>query len=356
VGEGTTPAGGGELLIERLLRVIDEGRRTATYKLALLAALIDAVAMSPGQLTIRTRLVAERVLALYFPQSRTYVAGDGVAHDLRQISMKSSPVLREVARLRAAASAARCRTLDEARTRVAIYGEVLDEVESTFVRYPIPLLQVVGTTVVPFLYEVDWSEGTSIRRLRADGRDELRLLPGVADQLVVLGPLLRPLIELHWSRDVARWSGIALEDSALHAHLFGIDRTAFPPPLVAGLVELQGGRCFYCDNPVAGRGHVDHFLAWSRWPNNAIENLVLADRCNLAKSDHLVTIDHLDHWLDHIDTNHTALADVATQARWSSDVNRSTALVRSTYAHISAGTPLWRHGADFDLALGPINR
>jgi hypothetical protein len=74
-----------------------------------------------------------------------------------------------------------------------------------------PLLQVVGTTVVPILYEVDWPEGTSIRLLRADGRDVLRLLPGVADQLVVLGPLLRPLIELHWSRDVARWSGVALD-------------------------------------------------------------------------------------------------------------------------------------------------
>ena len=34
-----------DLLIERLLRVIDEGRRTATYKLALLMALIDSAAL-----------------------------------------------------------------------------------------------------------------------------------------------------------------------------------------------------------------------------------------------------------------------------------------------------------------------
>ena len=39
----------GDLLVERLLQVIDEGRRTATYKLALLAGLIDAVAMAPGR-------------------------------------------------------------------------------------------------------------------------------------------------------------------------------------------------------------------------------------------------------------------------------------------------------------------
>jgi hypothetical protein len=35
-----------DVLVERLLRVIDEGRRTATYKLALVAGLIDAVAVS----------------------------------------------------------------------------------------------------------------------------------------------------------------------------------------------------------------------------------------------------------------------------------------------------------------------
>lgn len=63
--------GPGDLLVERLLRVIDEGRGTATYKLALLAGLIDAVALSPGESHIPTRLIAERVLALYYPQTRT---------------------------------------------------------------------------------------------------------------------------------------------------------------------------------------------------------------------------------------------------------------------------------------------
>lgn len=115
--------GGGEpsadLLVERLLRVIDEGRRTATYKLALLAGLIDAVALTSGADTIPTRLIAERVLALYYPQVRTYVANDGIVRELRQISMKSSPVLRAVLRLRVAGDAAGCRTLEMARVRIA---------------------------------------------------------------------------------------------------------------------------------------------------------------------------------------------------------------------------------------------
>jgi hypothetical protein len=58
----------GDVVLERLLRVIDEGRRTATYKLALLSALIDAVAEHPGAERIPTTVIAEHVAAAYFPR------------------------------------------------------------------------------------------------------------------------------------------------------------------------------------------------------------------------------------------------------------------------------------------------
>ncbi len=126
-----------DLLIERLLRVIDEGRRTATYKLALLFALIDAVALTSGSSEVSTRLLAERVLALYYPQTREYVANDGIIRELRQISMKSSPVLRNVLRLRLAGDVAKCRSVDDTKNRIPnVFDEVLDAVEATFVRYP----------------------------------------------------------------------------------------------------------------------------------------------------------------------------------------------------------------------------
>jgi hypothetical protein len=347
--------GAQDLLIERLLRVIDEGRRTATYKLALLSALIDSVAVLPGRTDVPTRMIAEQVLARYYPQTRIFVAADGIARELRQISAKESPVLRHVLRLRLAGDSARCRSIDEVRGRLPdLHAEVLDEVESTFVRYPIPLLQVVGRAVVPFLYEVEWPEGTSISSLRRTHLDRVRLLPGVADRLVVLGPMLRPLIELHWSRDVARWTGVALEDDALQAHLFGRERVGFPRRLVAGLRELQHDCCFYCGRDLTTPRHIDHFLAWSRWPNDAIENLVLADGCNLAKSNHLASRDHTDRWRRHVNMHSSALREIALAAGWHSEPERSIALVRTTYAHVAAGTPLWRHATEFDLAIGPI--
>ena len=54
------------------------------------------------------------------------------------------------------------------------YLRTLDGVEETFVRHTIPLMQVVGSGVVPFLYEVDWAEARwrnhcdSGRRIESD--------------------------------------------------------------------------------------------------------------------------------------------------------------------------------------------
>ncbi|MFM6131235.1 MAG: HNH endonuclease [Sphaerospermopsis kisseleviana] len=343
-----------DLLTERLLRVIDEGRRTATYKLALLLALIDCAAEAPGAIEIPTRSIAEHVIALYYPQTRSYAASGGIERELRQISMKSSPVLRSTLALRRAGDARGCRSIGETRRRLPDdFQRALDAVEDTFVRYPIPLLQVVGSTCLPFLYSADWNEGATLRSLRASGNNRLRLLPGVADRLVVLGPLLRPLIELHWVRDVARWTGIATEDDSLRAHLFGTARTSFPTRLVGALRDVQQGSCFYCGDRLHSRGEVDHVLAWSRWPNDAIENLVIADRCNGAKSDHLVAPAHLERWMER-KANAADLNTIAQERRWESEPERSTALVRTTYGHLAAGTPLWVRAKEFVEAPGPL--
>ncbi len=343
-----------DLLIERLLRVIDEGRRTATYKLALLLAIIDTAATMPGEPRLPTRSIAGRVLELYYPQTRSYVDRNGVACIPRQISMKSSTVVARVERLRLTGDALRCRSIDEvARRAPREHQRTLDVVEDTFVRYPIPLLQVVGAQSVPFLYAVSWREGTSVASLRQAGADHVALLDGVGDRLVILGPMLRPLIEYHWTRDVALWTRIDTEDEHLRAHLFARDRSAFPSELVSGLFDEQAGACFYCGDRLRQHAQVDHFVPWSRWPNDAVENLVLADRCNGAKSDHLAGTAHLQRWRARLDNRPGELATIADAARWSSAPARSRALAQTTYQHLAPGTPLWVRGKDFELASGP---
>jgi hypothetical protein len=99
---------------------------------------------------------------------------------------------------------------------------------------------------------------------------------------------------------------------------------------------------------------VDHFLAWSRWPNDAVENLVIADRCNGAKSNHLAAGVHLDRWRTSRTEHQDELTAIANTRRWRSDPQRTSALIRTAYAHIAPGTPLWRSGREFEIAAGPL--
>jgi hypothetical protein len=95
-------------------------------------------------------------------------------------------------------------------------------------------------------------------------------------------------------------------------------------------------------------------VARSRWPNDAIENLVLADSCNGARSDHLAAAGHLHRWVDHLDHHGDALRELAEANRWVSDRSRTWGLVTNTYGHLVAGVPLWVRGDEFELAEGPI--
>lgn len=342
------------LIAERLLQVIDEGRRTATYKLALLMALIDACATNcdaggRAPSVLHTREIARHVLRLYLPHARSYLADAATEPiTLRQITNKNSAVMGAVLRLHMVGESTGNRTLRALEQHHPDEVErCLDEVERTFARYPLRLLQVVGSEHRPFLYDIDWTESVSLSALHADGGGMVHFRPGASDELLRLAPLLRPLIELHWLRMVASLNGLDLEGERLRAHLFGATRTAFPPALRSGLRELQDGRCFYCDERLRHRVEVDHFIPWSRWPNDAVENLVLADACNGHKSDHLAAADHARRWAARLTDLSDDLAAIASSCGWGSESGRTLAIGRSSYFHLPTGTPLWLRGGTF---------
>lgn len=337
----------GLLFGERVLRIIDEGRRVATYKLALLLALLDALASKStdtgaAPATLHTRVIASHVLGLYLPQASPFTVG-GDTHELRQISAKSSRMFRSVAALRHAGQEVGCTSPTELEAILPErYEATLDEVERTFARYPIRLLQVVGGENVPFLYDIDWDQRVGLRQLHASGGGLVSFRPGAGDALLRLGPLIRPLVETHWARMVATLSGFNLDEERLRAHLFGTTRRAFPRTLRAGLAEICDGRCFYCGDKLPRSWAVDHFIPWSRHPNDAIENLIATDaRCNGAKSDSLPALVHVERWGALTSGNSGALAELAGATHWPSDRPHTVALVRSTYRHLPTGTPLW---------------
>ncbi|HEY3733835.1 MAG TPA: HNH endonuclease [Streptosporangiaceae bacterium] len=347
---------------ERLLEVIDSGRRTATYKLALLMSLLDLCARRGGldgrpPSVLYTREIAERVAAIYWPQMMPYRRGSGVI-ELRQITLPRSAITGAVLEFRRAAEATGVTSLSLARQRLAgEYARMLDRVEVAVAEQPLPRLQTVGSSeqVLPFLYDIGWGprESFSPRRLRRAGPAGLpvRLRPGAGEQLVRLAPLIRPLVELHWTQMVATINRVATEEQELHRHLFGRDRLAPPKALREGLAGLQAGRCFYCRQPFRRTPEADHFIPRVRCGIDAVENLVLADSsCNNDKRDLLPAPPLVDAWSGRNREHEDALAQLASACGWDSDPEGTLAVARSIYRHLPAGlAPFWRGTGNVDI-------
>ena len=218
----------------------------------------------------------------------------------------------------------------------------LDAVELTVARYPILRLQTIDGASWPFIYDVDWTESVSLSALHRAGGGQVTFRPGAAAELIRLAPLVRPLVELHWVRMVAVLNDLTPVEDSLRAHLFGADRVGFGAELRRGLRELQAGDCFYCHERLSQTEAVDHFLPWSRWPNDAVENLVAAhERCNGKKSDHIAGLIPLRSWSERFTTHSGDLAELARRTRTLYRPSRTLALARSLYGHLTPGAPLW---------------
>jgi hypothetical protein len=106
---------------------------------------------------------------------------------------------------------------------------------------------------------------------------------------------------------------------------------------------LQGAVCFYCQTHLSTKSHIDHFIPWSKYPNDAIENLVLAcERCNSSKTDYLATPDLVGRWLSHLKTHATALLTIADQTNLDSDADRTVRLAQGKYNELADGALLWK--------------
>ena len=333
-----------DLLVQRVLEVLNEGDRVATYKLALLLAIIEWVTTNPGGEQIPTRDLAEIVLAQYYRQVRLFPVTGGEMLELQQGSNPKLAIVSAATRL--AATYPQLSRIDQIKTQdQSLYNSAVRDVEATLVGQPIPRLQTVGKTHIPFLYQWNWKVKQALGPIKAAGEDHLSLVPGVRERLVSLGPLLRPIIEQFWVWDVATWSKIDTQEVELRAHLFGSKRLSFPKKLVVGLEQLQTGRCFYCSSSVATGGEVDHFVPWSKFPNDAIENLVLAcKKCNGNKSDHLCVPQFAERWLDRPSEE---LARIATTSQWDTDSRRSRAIAANIYGSLVAGSVVWAGGENF---------
>jgi hypothetical protein len=340
---------------ERCLALLNEGSFSATYKYAVLMSLMDLClerGRPDGTLPARIPIaeLARKVVELYWPQSAPFT---GTGSILRQNSGGQAEIVRAVADFRGAQAGDPGAPLNRARLQDPRgYERLLRTVEWKLIEMPLPKLQRLGDEEERFLYRIAWDDRIKRSQAWAEGFDRsLELLPGVGEHLVRLSGLLRPLLEREWARQVSQWNQLGHGD--LEEFLFGRDRISLDP-VRNDLRDLQSGRCFYCGGSLGREAVVDHFLPWSRYPNNAIENLVAADaRCNGGKRDFLAAGEHVQAWRGRAPRD---LAAIAERRRWESGGERLESVVRGLYLRLPRGTKLWRAPGHFVTADPPLLR
>lgn len=340
-------------LAERMIQLLDEGSFTATYKYAVIVGLLDLsleLTSSAGRPPdfVTTRQLAEKIIELYWPHSAPY--GDRV---LRQSSTGGqAEIVTRIRKFRERIPSDAAGAMSIARASASAkpgeHEKLVRAVEWKLVEMPLTKLQVIGGEEERFLYDYGFPRGLENSKLLQpywDGQpssfdNRLEFRPGVSAMLVALNGLMRPLVYRQWAMMVARVND--LEEASLEKFLFGVDRQALDPVRPA-LRDLQRGRCFYCGGDLNRVHHVDHFIPWSRHPDDGIHNLVVADeQCNLKKRDHLPSADHVEQWRERSRREAEALAQIARDKRWEARADRTLGAARAIYRMLPDEQRLWQ--------------
>lgn len=344
-------------LAERVLAILEEGSFSSTYKYALFIAILDlciekteASGAPPSSLT--TRELAMKVVELCWNHVAPYSTHGALRFGGGR--GEQAEILRRIHDVRARWGDERSDTVFRFRlVHRDQYERLIDFVEWKLIEMPIPRLQRLGRSVEDrFLYEYNWPADVRRATVSAYQRGEperfsnaILLKPGVAEGLVRLNGLLRPIFYREWAVRVAKLN--SLPEAGLESFLFDVDRASLNV-VRKPLCELQDDRCFYCDDRISGHADVDHFIPWSRYRDDGLDNLVPAHaKCNNSKRDFLASAEHVEHWVERTRARDADLTALAQACSWPRDRDRSTAVARAVYLRLPSSARLWRGPDDF---------
>lgn len=330
--------------IANIERILAEGSFVATYKYALLIALVE-LAIERGDETNRELVlpihdIADKFAELYWCQAAPYEAdgASGPGLVLHQNQGRQASAISRLVNLRNEQQGSRS-TLSQAR-RSADWSPLVAQMQSLLKTMPLWRLQRVGHEDIRFLYEPGPDKGS------------ITLLPGVACHLRERAPLIRRLAETEWLRFV-----LSLKQNqpvlgravGLSEFLFGSSRAALSLKVSKPLRELQSGLCFYCQGKLPSTACVDHFIPWSRYPRDLAHNLVLAHSiCNSQKSDLLGGERYLERWVEFVSDHDSAVLQLGTEAGLLVDRATSVAVAEWSYGHAErVHAEVWLGGKNY---------
>jgi len=326
------------IFLTNLQRLLSEGQFVATYKYALLLALTD-IAVEQGDdsgksMTICTKHIAEKFVQYYWQQTVPYpVANQAVdsrgSGILRQNTGNQAAIISYISAVRATYP-----MLTDLRRSATAWGTLVRRVDRVVRVMPLWKLQTVGRQSFDFLYE-NRMAGNSI---------ELR--PGVVFSLRRFYPLINDLVRGAWARYVRETNQRILATTAdLSEFLFGSERSnlAEARPL---LRDSQEGNCFYCERPLSGVAHVDHFIPWARYRADLGHNFVLAHcACNLQKGNKLAASEHLCRWVERNRAQRAFLAEEFDRRKIVHNLEASEKVAAWSYSQAAgAGALAWLRG------------
>lgn len=329
--------------LRKIQRLFTEGDFVATYKFALLMALSDLAVVqgedTDAELPLRLSDVAETFARYYWPQTLPYVSGpeSSEADLLIQNNGKQAAVVNLLSHLRRQG----VRSIDSASTHPE-WQATLTKLTDTVLRMPITYLQNVGGEADCFLYDTPRSR-----------RVPLVLKPGVAYCLRRFHGFIHELAKAGWVNHVRtnkRNQRIIGPVHDLEAFMFGTSRQVLGS-IASILRPIQNGACFYCGGRIRESAEVDHFIPWSRYPQDTAHNFVLAHRsCNNDKRDFLAGARHLDHWMERNERYGYAIGNALADLGFVADNGASHEVARWAYRQgVDMGAHAW-------LAKGKMER
>ena len=173
---------------EKVLELLDEGRYTATYKYAVLLALIDLCLEGTQASALRPRWSPRgrwptRSLRSTWSHTVSF-ASRTEALILRQNARGQAEILSAILQFRSRhAMDASVPRWEARRAAPAAYEGLVKTVEWKLIQMPLPRLQMMGKSLATFIYEIHWDvniQRRDVERSRGDGAGDFdnRILEG----------------------------------------------------------------------------------------------------------------------------------------------------------------------------------
>ena len=268
--------------IQYLSRLFKEGDFSATYKFALLQTLADISVERAieERMVVSVRDITEKMVEHYWRQAKPF--GGGEQNYLLQNAGKQSKFIKEIINLQNNGE-----TLNSLMGSNKNWKKLITSLRPTVINGPLWRLQILSNQNENFLYD------------RYEGNETICFNEGIQECFQVYYDLVTALTRDRWQQKIRSLPsnyGLVGRKGDLENFLFGSQRKSLKKAEEL-FEDLQEGKCFYCNKELRGNKAVDHFIPWSRYPNDLGHNFVLAhERCNGNKKDLLASMDKYTQW------------------------------------------------------------